>query len=619
MATSAFSFIVSQVSAGQTCREQLAKISLGMQKLKDLREWRVKTSVHQNCLPCVIQVGFAGTRQLALTAEQSQFVVDLLCRVLKDLPGDVGLQPCHFLCGISALAIGGDSLFTEACGRLGIPQQIFLPQPRDVFLEARGAHHADFTEEQKIEAERLLALPHVIQERVVSNASNRPDRFADTNREINRVCDIVVCLCLVNSTPASGNSAGTRDLLQISRMSGKPVLELKLDLDQAIPQLDKQWHIPEANPQLSWRPPTLPEEIARLPVTRTFSEENLPSVTEFCSVIKSHCDARAATQQNHFRRAAWIIVGTHLLATLLATLVLAMHGVHSPQTNHGVAGDRAGHAAENFEHSREAGHDGPERLVVSLLAVELLSLGFGMITHHRLNHSGGIHPQNPDSRHASRSGLPHAWGLSRLLAEINRSVSSVSDLHIYLEYLFQLSLPHRFRHLLYTINILHMATTKTSSRPWSELQDSYVVERIDHQLSYFQDRGRLAAGRLKWAKRAFVTFSLAAMFFTTIKLTVLVGMWSSATMPGDLLQVLGTLAIILPSVAVAVMSLAAANDYEARNTIYLEMALWLLEQKQQIQQATSRQEFQQLVQETELRILRETAEWYSRRSFTGVS
>lgn len=149
------------------------------------------------------------------------------------------MQSHHFLCGISALAIGADSLFTEACTRLQIPQRIFLPQPCDVFLEAIGSGGPDFTAEQKVEAERLLALPHIIQERVVSNASNRTDRFAETNWEINRVSDVVVCMSLLNSTPAAGKPGGTQDLLELARMSGKPALELRLDVSESSPHLEK--------------------------------------------------------------------------------------------------------------------------------------------------------------------------------------------------------------------------------------------------------------------------------------------------------------------------------------------------------------------------------------------
>lgn len=185
-------------------------------------------------------------------------------------------------------------------------------------------------------------------------------------------------------------------------------------------------------------------------------------------------------------------------------------------------------------------------------------------------------------------------------------MSSQGELHIYLEYLFQLRLPNRFRQLLRTINVLHLVTTRSSSRLWSELQDSYIIGRPDDQQRYFQERSERAGRYLNWPKLAFAACSSFAMVFTAAKLTILGFMWdSTAAANGQLTGALGTLAVILPSVAVGVMSLAAAHDYEAQNYIYRQMAQWLPEQRQRIQQATSQQEFGQLVQETELRLLSE--------------
>src|SRR5262249_41388308 len=131
---------------------------------------------------------------------------------LKALQQELGLPASHFLCGISQIAIGADTLFTRACQELDIPQRIFLPQPRDESFSAcdsEGRH--DFSDTERKAAESLLSSPHIIQERVVSDSSERTTRFEDTNLEILRVSDVIVCLLRRDS---EGKAGGTDDLLE---------------------------------------------------------------------------------------------------------------------------------------------------------------------------------------------------------------------------------------------------------------------------------------------------------------------------------------------------------------------------------------------------------------------
>lgn len=82
---------------------------------------------------------------------------------------------------------------------------------------------------------------------------------------------------------------------------------------------------------------------------------------------------------------------------------------------------------------------------------------------------------------------------------------------------------------------------------------------------------------------------------------------------------LGPLAVILPVVAVAALSLAASLDLEGRVHTYREMLVFLEEQKIHLSNAASETAFCRLALETESRLLAETAGWYSRRTFTGVA
>jgi len=83
--------------------------------------------------------------------------------------------------------------------------------------------------------------------------------------------------------------------------------------------------------------------------------------------------------------------------------------------------------------------------------------------------------------------------------------------------------------------------------------------------------------------------------------------------------VLGTLAIVMPVLAAAALSLAAAHDLEAQGHTYQEMFEFLERQKEYLRAATSERDYADLVLETESRLLGETANWFSRRFFTGVA
>ena len=71
--------------------------------------------------------------------------------------------------------------------------------------------------------------------------------------------------------------------------------------------------------------------------------------------------------------------------------------------------------------------------------------------------------------------------------------------------------------------------------------------------------------------------------------------------------------------AVAALSLAAAFDLEARKHTYNDMLVILRSQHKLLNEASTAREFGRLVLETESRLLGETVNWYSRRSFTGIT
>ncbi|MGO9199275.1 MAG: hypothetical protein ACLQM8_01895 [Limisphaerales bacterium] len=552
------------------------------------------SSTVSRALPCVVQVGFAGSRQLfdlpagsvGQRAEIDRQLEDHLVQTLASLSGSLGLQDHHFLCGISQIAIGADTIFTRACARLKIPQRIFLPQPRDVYFAASSPRgQPDFSAADRLEAEKLLASEHIIQERVVSDAGSRAARFEDCNREILRVSDVLVCMLGADATSRRG---GTEELFSLALSHGRKVLEVRVGLTEGRAKVVCEWHGPKGFPV-----PALPKSIETLSLTPKPEQETgaaaLPSVAEFCAAVKEHTSAQAKRHHGLFSRAALVVIATHVLATLCATVALASHGSHDAK-------------AESMIRAAW--------WICALLVLELILLVAGLKTHLWLHHAKSL----------------KAWAVSRLLVEINRSVTALGDLHIYLAHQFASRVPADLHPLLRTINILHLRSTRPfASKPWESLRDAYLFNRLtdpdpaNGQIQYYADRSQAEAKWLRLANTLFFGCSSLAILSTGAKLAVVLGglRWApeSETVCA---KVLGSLTIFLPTLAVGALSWAAAKEYKARVQSFEAMRDFLEMQRDRLQQASSDRQFRRLVEETESRLLGETVDWYFRTTVIAV-
>ena len=521
-------------------------------------------------LPLVVQLGFAGSRRLfdakahpGIDAERFHAAVRrYLHERLGRLHEELGLSDRHFFCAHSQLAIGADTLFTQACRELAWPQRFLLPQQREDFLNAKGAGgKADFDDAQQQQARDLFAGPQVIEARVVSDAADRPTRFNDVNLELVRLSDVLVCL--VNADAATGKSGGTHELMVDAQLRQRPLLEISVRVDAAgKPGFSERWHH-----RKNFTPPGLPGELAGLQTELT----GIPAIGDFCKRLKDFAGGKAKRHQALFKNAALLIIATHVIATGLAVAGLPLH---------------------------EAG------FLPVMVGGEFLLLLTGFIIHQYLHHS-----------HAAQ-----VWALARLLAEIARSVAALQEAPGYLAYLFNLPLPASLRPLLRTLNVLHLRDTRTFSATWDKRRDNYLLTRFDDpgsgQIAYYQ--GKLNSAR-RWhslASWAFLISSFCAILATLCELLILFHLLS---LPEAWRTTLAPLAILLPVVAVAALSLAASFDLEARAHTYREMLDFLRKQKIHLKHATSESAFCRLALETETRLLGENAGWYSRRAFTGVA
>ncbi|MCA8990970.1 MAG: hypothetical protein KDA69_00385 [Planctomycetaceae bacterium] len=522
-----------------------------------------------SALPLVVRVGFSGSRNLypagTTPDEAGQFdkqLVEKLVEILESLPKKLNWAPAHFVCGVSSLATGADTLFAQALRSRGMGHRVFLPQHRDEFLNAVGSSGPDFSAEQQDQALRILESPGTIQECVVSDSPNRHERFAETNLEILRVADLLICLQRQESANKPGGAQSTFETAKNREM---PTLELRVRVTGNELQVVETWHFAE-----KFEKPYLLEEMVGLPVGANVACVPLPTTPEYCAVLKNFGSGQAKLLRNMFNVAAFAIILTHVVATLMGTFGFV---THTSETVHN-----------------------------ALLWLEFLLLAAGLGFHEYL--------------HLSHTGKN--WALSRIVAEVCRSAIMTQQFPVYLAYLFRLPIPDKLKSVLATINVVHMTNTaklrtggKSMSNPavFLAARDEYLATRIDRQLQYYTSGAQSADFWRNFARKSFTLFSFLAVTVAVYQLSVAHG--ESA--------LLGAIGFVLPVIAVSAMSLASAADLDARSETYHELAKFLSRQKLLMARAETFHEFRPLLLEAEERLLGETANWYSRRAYLGVA
>jgi hypothetical protein len=345
-------------------------------------------------------------------------------------------------------------------------------------------------------------------------------------------------------------------------------LEICLGVKNGLPEFSETWHNRER-----FDAPVWPCSVPAASLSAATDEQAVPTVKAYTDALKLACSQKAKSQRRIFTAVAWIILGTHVLATVLAVLALQLHG--------GGAG-------------------------VWLLGTEFVLLATGYLVHQHLHHSDAC----------------QAWAISRLLAELARSISSIAMVRVSLDYLFALPFPSTAKPFLTSLQVLHLHSTRGKSEEWDVIRKKYLDERLRSertgQIGYYNRCSETAKRGSWWFHTAFIACSVAAIIATLLK--IITHGWASR-LPAveELTDVLGTLAIVLPVLAVAALSLTAALDLQAREHTFREMHAFLVVNAERIETTKLEIDFVRLVQETEIRLLGEMVNWYSRRSFTGVT
>ena len=538
--------------------------------------------------PIALHIGFSGSRQLfpphlvdeALASVRAS-VIQQLVEKFGALRAELSLHSGYFFVGISQLAVGADSVFSDACAQAGIPLRVFLPQTRDEYLAGRGSKGADFNAQERLDAEARFEHPNVIQERVVSQARDRQTRFRECSFEILRLADVVITL--KSDFAATGRAGGTDDFTEATKRHGKALFALTLKVNSnADLQVDCESIIPK---KLDL--PTLPDTLRRVSLLRN----------GFTNQVKKQASHVSGALKLAFEKHMRVVIWTHVMATALAAAAVAIS-----------------YAVK--------GADGPlaywlYSAVPWLLAIEVCALVWGFYTHRHLHHDS----------------TTHRWAESRLIAEIARSTQTLgagTDIvnkeerifagqHSYLKHVFDLPLPSEFRALTRTLNALHLQATRPNrTAHWTGLRDRYVRERFDTtetknrgQIPYFSAELLLAETAVKRANRWFYIYASLAIIATVAKLLL---PYFGIQISG-IAAVLSWLAIVMPVLAVAVMSITANLDKDARVSTYKVMLGFLIAQRQRVVDAGTEPKFLRLQAETEGKILGEAVNWYFRRRF----
>lgn len=576
-----------------------------------------------------LHVGFAGARDLGfkgLSTEvaEARFaaLVAKLAETLGGLNQHLGLHSGYFSVGLSQVAVGADSVFADACARAGVLQRVLLPQPRDGFLNGTGSTGPDFDEAQKQAAIARLDAAHVIQEWVVSNSADRHTRFRECSFEILRLSDVVLTL-QPTGAETGGRPGGTNEFLAAARRHRKVILECQFSFTS---EGELDWSVRQSVPDHHVYP--------QLPA---LFDQPLPR-GNFIALLKQRASARADQLKRQFEARMQIVIRAHVVATGIAAAALALS------------------------------YAMPDKTIILatvvglLLLIELFLLIFGWLTHQRLHQdqntidwatarltaeaARSAHTLGPgDDKLAVANNPEHATtavhrleaqGMSKFFGDIigrlfKRQATVHSEVetktvrfagqHTHLKALFDLPMPEDFRALTRTLNVLHLeATRPNKAADWRELRDRYIRERLDTtltknrgQIPYFDQELSLAEQVVRRAHRLFNMFVGIAVAATAVKLALSM----FAIKLSVLAATLSWLAIFMPVLAVAVMSISANLDKDARASTYRDVKKFLERQRDLLEAAETEPEFLRLQTECEVKLLSEALHWYYRRRFAN--
>jgi hypothetical protein len=483
-------------------------------------------------LPIFRIVGFSGHRQLADMVGPARAIMSAIDELRQEAPGD--------WIGLSSVAAGSDQLFVQQVLDLGLSWHAILPLPRAQFRQ-------DFTPFDWSVAEGFLArADHV---RVIGESESREDNYLDCGMET--VNDSDVLIALWDGLPARGKG-GTAEVVGYATALGKPVLIIDANT--------------YATRKLNWdaihrREDTL-AELNRLPDTAQELAAGAKGPRNIHLFLQK-CDAAATRAAPQFRRLIASTVVLHVLATVIASAVLAY-----------------------------------ELEAAALPWIKLLCLTGALAVAIELRRRG----------HSNSS-----WVRCRLAAEFCRSAIATWGLPRAAPLFQDLNLPV-VRGLTRSLHILHSRAAAADPMSMADFKESYIVQRIDDQIAYYQRQEGRALPQFSRLKAGFWISTLLAI--TCTFMYALARTWDFEPAEWVVSSIFHFLPITLPVVAAAFISLISINDLQRRVARYREMKFMLMDSRNQVKFCETWNSLERVVLKTERALLQEVLEWHSITSFS---
>jgi hypothetical protein len=483
-------------------------------------------------LPIFRIVGFSGHRQLADMVGAARAIMAAVTELRSEAPGD--------WIGLSSVAAGSDQLFVQQLLDQGLSWHAILPLPRAQFQQ-------DFTPFDWSVAEGFLArADHV---RVIGESESREDNYLDCGMET--VNDSDVLIALWDGLPARGKG-GTAEVVDYATALGKPVLII----DAATFAIRKiNWnalnHSEDSLAELN----RLPDIADGSPVPEK-GQRNI-------HLFLQKCDAAATRGAPQFRRLIASTVVLHVVATLLASAVLAY-----------------------------------ELQSAALPWIKLLCLTGALAVALELHRRG----------HSNSS-----WVRCRLAAEFCRSAIATWGLPRAAPLFQDLNLPV-VRGLTRSLHILHSRSTVAHPMAMADFKENYMVQRIDDQIAYYQRQEGRALPQFTRLKAGFWISTWLAI--TCTFLYAVAQTWGFEPAEWVVSSIFHFLPITLPVVAAAFISLISINDLQRRVARYREMKFMLMDSRNQVKFCETWNSLERVVLKTERALLQEVLEWHSITSFS---
>ena len=518
-------------------------------------------------LPVAVHVGFAGIR--AIDSENGH--LQQLCNkqfeaVFKKITETLADRRPLF-CGISQIAKGADTLFTEFCRAQGYLQKIYLPQSLSFFLQATGSSGPDLSDKEKTRAKELSRSEHIIQIQTVSSSDDRHTRFEETNFEILKSSDVIICL--INEPAKEGRKGGTYELLERAKNHKTPLFVIRYDAES------KSFctEIEEYNLE-KLCPFRLPDQLSK-PIPQD-KQQSVETLEGFVTVSKEITSEKAGTEKKKYENSVAVITWTHVIATSLAVITVFLSSV--------------------FE------NDLPLWLAIVLLVVELMLLITGFRYHNKFHHSK----------------VTQTWAINRLISEINRSIVNVKIAHIDISYLRKISFSDNLIPLLNTLDVLYLKDLKGSPvEDCESIRKTYVDNRLSGskgQLTYYQSNLEKESAKQDTYTILFKTFSILAMVAILIKIVI-----KYYHLEDHFVALMTAIIVIFPVVAVAVMSINISKDLEERQSTFRENIDYLTNIKTLLENANTITECQYLILKAEQKMLSEVVSWFNRMYYRKVA